>query len=325
MKNIINTPHDKFFRRALSDARVAKAFFQQHLPASIQSLVDLDSLQLQKESFVDQHLKLAITDMLFSANFQDKPGYLYLLTEHWSTPKKLIPFILLKYQLAIMEQHLKTFGGSTLPIVYPLVFYANASAYPYSMDVFNLFEDTELARQVFLQPAQLVDVSQIPDETLKQETWQGIMTLCMKHVFARDILPFLADMIDLFRTAEQNNGSEYVQAALTYLFATGEVSDSQAFIDTIQNQLSPETGASIMTIAQQFEAKGEARGEARGEAKGREIGLVEGEARGEARGEIKAKKLIAQKLLQQDLSIESIAQITGLNVQEVSGLKNLSH
>ncbi len=113
----------------MSDHRVANAFFEFHLPADIRKVINLDSLQLRKESFVDQQLKLAVTDMLYSVNFSGKNGYLYLLAEHQSTPDYWMPFRLLKYLVRIMEQHLKETKSDYLPIVYPLVFYHGQAAY----------------------------------------------------------------------------------------------------------------------------------------------------------------------------------------------------
>lgn len=115
-------------------------------------------------------------------------------------------------------------------------------------------------------------------------------------------------MLASLQKAEALGGRHLVEAALTYFFTVGEVQDSEAFLKTIQTHLSPETGESIMTIAQQIEAKGKARGEAIGIAKGR------------VEGEVAAKRAIAIKLLKQGLSVKAVAQITEVSVQEVRSL-----
>lgn len=40
MKKIIHYPHDKFFRASLSDNRVAKVFFDYHLPPAIKAKIN---------------------------------------------------------------------------------------------------------------------------------------------------------------------------------------------------------------------------------------------------------------------------------------------
>lgn len=212
MSNLIYYSHDKFFRAALSDARVARAFFEMHLPAYVKAAVDLETLQLKKESYVDEQLKLSLMDMLFSVLFNSQPGYLYVLVEQQSVPDKLMPFRFLKYIVNIMEQHLKTHQNKQLPVIYPLLFYTGQTTYPYSTDLFELFgNDAILAKQIWGQPFQLIDVCQIPDETLRENVWSGIMQLCMKHSLARDIHYFFENVVSLFQQAQRYNGSTYVQ------------------------------------------------------------------------------------------------------------------
>ena len=63
-------------------------------------------------------------------------------------------------------------------------------------------------------------------------------------------------------------------------------------------------------------AEGEAEGEAKGEAKGRAAGKAEGKAEGE-----RAKALaIASALLADGLSIERVAAVTGLSIEELRAL-----
>ena len=68
-----------------------------------------------------------------------------------------------------------------------------------------------------------------------------------------------------------------------------------------------------MTTAQALIREGEIRGEARGEARG--------ETRGEARGREAEKLSMAKKLLDLGLTIEQIAQTTGLSSAEIETLK----
>lgn len=55
----LNPTHDKYFKRSLSDPKVAKDFLAMHLDKEVQALVDLDTIELQKESFVDLRHEVA--------------------------------------------------------------------------------------------------------------------------------------------------------------------------------------------------------------------------------------------------------------------------
>lgn len=74
------------------------------------------------ESFIDDKLRLQVADILYSADFGDQSGYLYILIEHQSSQEELMPFRILKYVFAIMESHLKTTGKTRLPVVYSMMF-----------------------------------------------------------------------------------------------------------------------------------------------------------------------------------------------------------
>jgi hypothetical protein len=51
MDKPISKPHDHFFRDLWSDRDLALDFLQNYLPASILAMADLDSLEIQKDSF----------------------------------------------------------------------------------------------------------------------------------------------------------------------------------------------------------------------------------------------------------------------------------
>ena len=105
--NNINSPHDRYFRHIMSNPEVVKEFFKKHLPLNIKTAINFETIKPQKDSFIGDNLKLQIAGLLFSAEFNGKPGYIYLLLEHQSVPDKLMAFRMLKYVVAIMEQHIK--------------------------------------------------------------------------------------------------------------------------------------------------------------------------------------------------------------------------
>ena len=81
-----------------------------------------------KESYINEQLKLGITDILYSVNIAQQQGYIYLLVEHQSTADVLMPFRIVKYICAIMDHHLKQTCKNELPLVVPLAFYHGQSA-----------------------------------------------------------------------------------------------------------------------------------------------------------------------------------------------------
>ncbi|MCZ6903900.1 MAG: Rpn family recombination-promoting nuclease/putative transposase [Rickettsia endosymbiont of Ixodes persulcatus] len=89
--------HDAIIRKAFENPIVAKEFFEMHLPKEIKTLFSASTLKIEKESFVEADLKHSISDILFSAKFNDDTGYLWILLEHQSTPDHFMAFRLFKY------------------------------------------------------------------------------------------------------------------------------------------------------------------------------------------------------------------------------------
>ncbi|MGD0466402.1 MAG: Rpn family recombination-promoting nuclease/putative transposase [Gammaproteobacteria bacterium] len=78
-----------------------------HLPTEILTKVDLTSLELYPDSFVEQELQEKIADLVYKVKIQGEYGYITLLMEHQFLYDPLMAFRLLKYRVLLMEQHLK--------------------------------------------------------------------------------------------------------------------------------------------------------------------------------------------------------------------------
>ena len=78
----IQNPHDKFFKDTFSDVEVARDFIQHYLPESVSEIIDLETLEAQRDSFISQELQETFTDMLYRVKINEKTGYLYFLFEH---------------------------------------------------------------------------------------------------------------------------------------------------------------------------------------------------------------------------------------------------
>ena len=211
-------PHDRLLRTIMAKPKVIKEFFNGYLPIDIKSQLDLDSIQLQSESFLDDQLRTQATDLLYKTRFGKKSGYLYLLIEHQSMANKLLAFRLLKYIMAIMEYHLEISKDKQLPIVYPIVLYNGKKSYNYSTDIFDLFGDQrELAANIFCQPYQLLDLQQVTDKKLKNHLWFGVLARLMKHIYSTELSEIKKqnDWEHIYAIAEQYRAKGRAEAMYT--------------------------------------------------------------------------------------------------------------
>jgi len=262
MPKKIHNPHDAFFRLSLHIVNIAKDFFKANLPENILQKIDLDSLEIQPGSFVDEALKATQTDILYRVNFGNETGYLYLLSEQQEKPQKMMAFRMLRYLFSIMQQHINQ-GHTSLPLVYGIVVYTGKrSPYPYSMDVFDLFQNKALAQEILYQPFQLVDLGQLTDAIIKKNRLASIMLRLLKNKGSPEILSLIIEMksADLFELAENLGLYDYLLGMIEYIIDQTETQqDAEKAVDVLIEAL-PNEREKIMTIAEKLERKGLEKG-----------------------------------------------------------------
>ncbi|QDQ40184.1 Rpn family recombination-promoting nuclease/putative transposase [Legionella geestiana] len=301
-KNSISNAHDQFFRTAMANKQVAREFLKTWLPGELCQLIDFEQMEMQSRSQINDLRQESEVDVLFKTTVDGHEAYLYLLLEHQSTPDVLMPFRLLKYLCNIIDQHLKTHGGNKIPLIYPTVIYHGKRKYPYSTNLADLVDaPKELVDRYFLKPFQLIDLGQIDDETLKQHAWSGVMEFALKHIFARDILPWLKEITGTLHQLDKTGGRDYIEIVLQYLLERGELSDREAFFNLIDTQISHEVGEKIMSLAEQLKE--------------------EGRIEGELKGEFKKSLEIARRMLEAGSDTVFIEKVTGLSLAQIKPLQ----
>src|SRR3990167_11148712 len=89
-KKHIAKAHDHFFRMAMSDKRVAREFFEMHLPENLRKIVDLNTLELQSGTYIDDMRKESIADMLYKTVIEGHEAYLYLVVDHQRSEERRV-------------------------------------------------------------------------------------------------------------------------------------------------------------------------------------------------------------------------------------------
>ena len=137
MVDALNQPHDKYFKATFGKVSFASDFLQSYLPKDLLNIIDMDTLEPQKDSYLDEQLKEQFTDLLFKTNINDKEGYVYFLFEHKSYKDRMVIFQVLKYMIRIWETKIREDNekrketessvneNMEIPIIIPLVVYHN--------------------------------------------------------------------------------------------------------------------------------------------------------------------------------------------------------
>lgn len=281
---------------------VARDFLKANLPKHILKRIKLDTLMLKSGNFVDEKLKSSMSDILYKVDTTSGIGYLYVLLEHQSRPEKMMAFRMLKYIIEIMDQHIHQ-GHTTLPLVYGLVVYhGKKSPYPYSCEVFDLFEDEQAAKEFLFKPFHLIDLTQTPDEKIRTFGLAAIFALIQKNIFCDEILPAIQLLAKwgAFSEADKARLVGYIKAMIEYLSEKADTDNPSVVWDTVMSQLSHEKEA-IMTIKEHF----------------KHLGVKEGIKKGRR----ETQRQMAMDMFKAGESDIKIRQYTKLSQHEIDQLK----
>jgi predicted transposase/invertase (TIGR01784 family) len=94
--DIVPSPHDRFVKEVFSFRETARSFLIHYLPPEIGLLLDSDSVELSKDTYIDSRLRSQFYDLLYNVTLTTgEDAHIYVLFEHKSQPDSLISWYLL--------------------------------------------------------------------------------------------------------------------------------------------------------------------------------------------------------------------------------------
>lgn len=310
MKKDIISPHDKFFRSAMDDPRVAREFLEAHLPDIVKNKIDMTVLETCPETFVDEDLKLSQSDVVLKTSINQIFGLIYILVEHQSTIDHSMPLRLLKYMIKIWEHfQIQNGASSTLvyPVIVPLVFYTGKKEYNGKCAMWDLCgENAELMHTLLSNPFSLIDVNTVPDEELKKRLYSGTMEFVMRYQFRQHFDQQLLQIIGNLAQLTIDPKDNFLLKLLRYILIIDEKHDTvQSLLMTIHDNAPPSLRGNIMGLAEKIYHEGE--------EKGIEKGRIEAEKN--------TKVEIAKNMLDEGTDPVFVAKVTGLSLSFIKKIK----
>lgn len=259
------TPHDAFFKAALQNPKTAQHFLQCFLSPEALTLLRLETLEPQNVTFIEEHLQESAADILFRLQtHHEHTAYVYTLIEHQRKAEKAMPFRLLRYLIQIMRHHQEQHQTDQLPLVLPLLIYNGQQAYPYSLDLFDLFppEVREHAQATLVAPYPLIDLSQFDTRAVRDDSWVALMLNALKYGPA-NISPqaLIKHLKEAIVQLAKNQELAYLRLMFYYICEAKDSSYRQALFEAIHHELQPALGENIMTsIADSLRQEGMQQG-----------------------------------------------------------------
>lgn len=255
-------PHDRLFKETWSRKENAQSFLRNFLPDYLLSSIDLDSLEICKDSFVEEDLKEYFSDLLYKTTLSGRRGYLYFLFEHKSHPEKRVALQLLSYQQSIWNLHLKQ-ESLPLPVVVAMVLYHGMEQWTVGNNLLHLFGETKKRFLPHIPDFRylLYDLSRYPDEAIKGAVMFQATMLLFKYVFRPDYHERLPSIFALLRMLlEKETAMEYIETVLRYVLSTVENMSAEDVKSMVEQSLSPEKGELVMTLAERLRNEGRQQG-----------------------------------------------------------------
>ena len=182
-------PHDKLVRETLGRKDTACDFFQNYLPGHILELIDLDSLEISKDSFIEKELKEFFSDILYKVRFKNEEGFIYLLLEHKSYQPELIHLQLLGYIYQIYCLHVKQTKAKYLPVIIPMVLYHGKTEFKLDTNFTSVIKGPSDLLREYIPDFKfiLLDLTQYTDEEIKGHVLAKAFMMALKHTSKGDI------------------------------------------------------------------------------------------------------------------------------------------
>ncbi len=332
----ITNPHDKLFREIWSNQQEALSFLENYLPDDILELIDPDSLEISKDTFIEEELKDLYADLLYRVKFKDEPGYIYLLFEHKSYPDRLIHLQLLGYLHRIWKLHVKQTGNKRLPMIVPLVLYHGKTKWHMDTEFATLFSGPYEKLQTFIPNFEFVlyDLTRFSDEQIKGTLLSRIVLLLLKHISDPDFMDKLPEIMTLFSDLmKEEKGLRNLETVLRYLFSTVENITPEKMQTVIEHAISGVREDIVMTLVEKWINEGYQKGIRQGVQQGIEQGVRQGMHQGLVEGIVLAVHLKfgagpeADKLIKVIENVKDIDRLKAIKdtILESSDVPELFH
>ena len=322
-----NLKSDGLFKSVFGTKVAAQEFLGEYLPNSFRKLVDLRKIEVTSETYVEEDLQKRMSDVVYRVGLkesdkEDKKGivkygdnsknaFIYCLIEHTSSNDHLMGYRVWKYVLLLLGRYIeenKIDGKKKvrLPLVFPLVVYGGKSKYTARRNLWELFENAEMARSALGGDYALVDLQRMDDGDIRRDQHIAIVKYMLKHIRDRDLIKAWEDMFKLFPDAvllDRKQDYVYIKKLLWYC------------VDKVEAGKEGERLGMVLKDNLNKDGKNEGSEVMKSLAdKWREEGIE--------RGIEKERFVIVQNLLQSNVDYDTISKATNMTTDQINEIKN---
>ena len=267
MSDIAN-PHDRLFKEVLTHMSAAQDVARNYLPQTIVQRLNLDSMELVKDSWVDPELREHFADVLYKLQWlnPENPGklYLYILFEHKSQPDEDTAFQLLRYMTRQWQTHLEA-ESLPLPFIIPLVMYHGEANWKFPQTFEGMFGKIpdDMLPYVPRFAYELLDLSLGSSREIVGSPLVRSVFSLMHSIFATNLNDRMPEILKTLATGTPAE-VRFLETMLRYAVNSGSIGESELAASF------PEQVSTLMpTLAETWMERGKQEGIEMGKQEGR--------------------------------------------------------
>ena len=220
-------PHDRFFKMLFSKRSVAQHYINQFMPKSITEKLDLRTLKIAKDTFIDENLKDHFSDIVYTCNWQKEGNKkkqqvkVCLLLEHKSNPSKYPHFQLLRYIVNSWDNDL---AQNRKPrIVVPIILYHGKQKWKVKNinNYFDVTPDSPFFQYLPKFDYHLTDLSHYSDKEILNLSGNFLINglILLKHKRDREYLLKNIEIVFIhIELYQDEEGKSFVKSMFIYIF-----------------------------------------------------------------------------------------------------------
>lgn len=290
-------PHDAFFKSLLSDLDRARDFLGSLLPARLLEHSDLTTLKAEKASFISPALQETFADAVFSLQLNantkgSKRAYLIsILLEHKSYADDHAAFQVLEYLAHGYRVQLK--NKEALRPIIPFLFYHGKNEWNLK-PLAHCFDQAYAFVLPYVPQFDVIftDLTQMPEEEIQYIANVWVRAALMTQKYSHDPKALAQHISRIFQTLSEAGAGNFWKELIVYVFSIVKISSEE--LKEALKPVSPAIKSQIMSTYEMIFQQGIEQG-------------IELE-----------KKEVILRGFNNGISIEVLALITGLSVEEVA-------
>ena len=223
--------HDRFMKSVLSEASQVREFLQRLLPPPLSAQLDLDTLQIERTSFLAGQLREVFSDALFRVQLKGagkKECLVSILLEHKSYPEKYVSVQILTYLATGYYAQVHEEKVRSLRPILPFLFHHGRNRWTFR-PLHGLFGSQYAGFLEYVPRFEMIytDLSAVPVEEINATTQAWLRTTLLTQKYSHNPTALLAHFKDIFQVALASTGRNFFRELIVYYLLLTHIEPSQ--------------------------------------------------------------------------------------------------